>query len=88
MERPFEHVAIVGTGLLGTQIAMLSAYAGYKVSVYDTREGAFDETYDKLFADLKAKVVNPFTPGTIGQNAGVESPLQPELPMRSRMPIW
>jgi 3-hydroxybutyryl-CoA dehydrogenase len=62
MNKPFERVAVVGTGLLGTQIAMLSAYAGYKVSVYDTREGSFDETYDKLFADLKAKVVNPFIP--------------------------
>ena len=62
MDKPFEHVAIVGTGVLGTQIAMLSAYAGYKVSVYDTREGAFDDTYDRLFADLKTKVANPFIP--------------------------
>lgn len=62
MSKPFEKVAVVGTGLLGTQIAMLSANAGYKVSVYDTREGAFDETYNKLFSDLKAKGVNPFIP--------------------------
>jgi 3-hydroxybutyryl-CoA dehydrogenase len=62
MNKPFERIAVVGVGLLGTQIAMLSANAGYKVSVYDTREGAFDETYDKLFADLKAKGVSPFIP--------------------------
>jgi len=62
MSKPFEKVAVVGTGLLGTQIAMLSANAGYKVSVYDTKEKAFDETYDKLFADLKAKGVSPFIP--------------------------
>jgi 3-hydroxybutyryl-CoA dehydrogenase len=60
--RPFEHVAVVGTGFLGTQIAMLSANAGYKVSVYDTKEGTFDETYAKLIADLKAKGTNPFIP--------------------------
>jgi len=60
MDKPFERVAVVGTGLLGTQIAMVAAYAGYKVSVYDTREGAFDEIYAKLYADLKAKGVNPF----------------------------
>ena len=60
--KPFERVAVVGTGLLGSQIAMLSAYAGYQVSVYDTRAGAFDETYAKLFADLKGKGVNPFIP--------------------------
>jgi 3-hydroxybutyryl-CoA dehydrogenase len=62
MNRPFERVAVVGTGLLGTQIALLSAYAGYQVGVYDTREGAFDETYNKLAADFKAKGINPFVP--------------------------
>src|SRR5208337_1621053 len=60
MKKPFERVAVVGSGILGTQIAMLAAYAGYKVCVYDTREGAFDETYAKLYADLKAKGVDPF----------------------------
>jgi 3-hydroxybutyryl-CoA dehydrogenase len=62
MDKPFERVAVIGTGLLGTQIAMVSAYAGYKVSVYDTREGAFEETCGKLQADLKAKGVSPFIP--------------------------
>ena len=57
-----ERVAVIGTGLLGTQIAMLSAYAGYKVSVYDTRDGAFDEVYKKLYADFKAKGIKPFIP--------------------------
>ncbi|HXX35916.1 MAG TPA: 3-hydroxyacyl-CoA dehydrogenase NAD-binding domain-containing protein [Thermodesulfobacteriota bacterium] len=57
-----ERVAVIGTGLLGTQIAMLSAYAGYKVSVYDTRDGAFDEIYQKLYADFKAKGIKPFIP--------------------------
>ena len=60
MEKPFEHVAVVGSGILGTQIAMLAAYAGYKVCVYDIRKGAFDETYAKLYADLKAKGIDPF----------------------------
>jgi len=62
MNKPFERIAVIGTGLLGTQIAMVSAYAGYKVSVYDTKEGAFNETYDKLYADLKSKNVNPYIP--------------------------
>jgi 3-hydroxybutyryl-CoA dehydrogenase len=62
MNKPFENVAVVGTGVLGTQIAMVAAYAGYKVSVYDIREGSFDDTYDKLLADLKAKVVTPLIP--------------------------
>ena len=62
MKKPFERVAVVGVGVLGTQIAMLSAYAGYKVIAFDTRANAFDDTYDRLFADLKAKVANPFIP--------------------------
>ncbi|MFZ0928816.1 MAG: 3-hydroxyacyl-CoA dehydrogenase NAD-binding domain-containing protein [Syntrophobacteraceae bacterium] len=60
MKKPFESVAVVGTGILGTQIAMLAAYAGYKVCVYDARDGAFDETYAKLYSTLKAKGVDPF----------------------------
>ncbi len=59
MDKPFEHVTVVGSGILGTQIAMFAAHAGYSVSVYDTREGAFEETYAKLHADLKAKGVDP-----------------------------
>jgi 3-hydroxybutyryl-CoA dehydrogenase len=62
MNRPFEKIAVVGTGLLGTQIAMISAYAGYKVSVYDTIDDAFDNTYEKLYADFKAKGIDPFIP--------------------------
>jgi 3-hydroxyacyl-CoA dehydrogenase len=62
MNHKIEKLAVIGTGLLGTQIAMLSAHAGYKVSVYDTREGTFDETYDKLHADFKAKGFDPFIP--------------------------
>ncbi len=62
MSQKIEKLAVVGTGLLGTQIAMISAYAGYKVSVYDTVSGAFDDTYKKLYADFKAKGMNPVIP--------------------------
>jgi 3-hydroxyacyl-CoA dehydrogenase len=62
MTQKIKKLAVIGTGLLGTQIAMISAYAGYKVSVYDTITGAFDATYKKLYADFKAKGINPFIP--------------------------
>lgn len=62
MTQKIKKVAVIGTGILGTQIAMLSAYAGYKVSVYDTVAGAFDDTYKKLYADLKTKRIDPFIP--------------------------
>jgi 3-hydroxybutyryl-CoA dehydrogenase len=57
-----EKVALVGTGILGAQIAMLAANAGYKVKAFDPVPGAFVGTYNKIFADLKAKGVNPFIP--------------------------
>ena len=68
MSKPFEKVAVVGSGLLGTQIAMLSAHAGYKVTAFDTRKSAFGETYDKLFADLKANGRKQRQAGTMHQH--------------------
>jgi len=63
MNRTIERMAVVGTGILGAQIAMLGAHAGYSVKIYDPREGAFGETYEKLYNDIKTK--------------GVEKPLVP-----------
>jgi 3-hydroxyacyl-CoA dehydrogenase len=46
MNKPFERIAVVGVGFLGTQIAMVSAYAGYKVTAYDTEEGPPGDGFD------------------------------------------
>jgi 3-hydroxybutyryl-CoA dehydrogenase len=62
MSQKIKKVAVIGTGVLGTQISMLSAYTGYKVSVYDPIAGAFEDTYKKLSTDFKAKEINPFIP--------------------------
>lgn len=62
MGRVFDNVAIIGTGILGAQIAMLAAYAGYTVKIFDPHKDAFKETYNKIKSDLKAKQVNPFIP--------------------------
>ena len=59
---PLKRVAVVGTGILGTQIAMIAAHTGYKVKVFDPREGAFQQTYEKIRSDLKAKKVKPIIP--------------------------
>ena len=59
---PLQKFAMVGTGIQGTQIAMIAARAGYEVTVYDPRPGAFRQTYEKVRADLKAKKVNPIIP--------------------------
>jgi 3-hydroxybutyryl-CoA dehydrogenase len=62
MANPFEKVAIVGSGILGTQIAMLAAHAGYQVNAYDSRQDAFGVMYEKIKRDLEAKSVTPFIP--------------------------
>ncbi len=62
MAKAVERVTVVGTGILGTQISMLSAHAGKKVKAYDSKEGAFIATYQKIYNDLKTREINPFIP--------------------------
>jgi 3-hydroxyacyl-CoA dehydrogenase len=62
MTKPFEKVAVVGSGFLGTQIALLSAYSGYKVSIFDSKANAFDDTYKRLVTDFQNKKITPVIP--------------------------
>jgi 3-hydroxybutyryl-CoA dehydrogenase len=62
LAKPFQQIAVVGTGTLGAQIAMLAANAGYSVTVYDQRTGALDEMIQTLDADLRKKRLEPFIP--------------------------
>jgi len=62
MDKPFEKIAVIGTGTLGTQIALLAANAGYDVTIYDVREGAFGETFDRLRSSIEAKGITPMIP--------------------------
>jgi 3-hydroxybutyryl-CoA dehydrogenase len=41
MDKPIRKVAVIGTGVLGTQIAALTASFDYEVFVYDTNEQSF-----------------------------------------------
>ena len=59
MVKPFQRVAIVGTGTLGAQIALLAANAAYQVNVFDQQPEAFNGMIEKLQTDLKAKRVVP-----------------------------
>ena len=59
---PLQKFAMVGTGIQGTQVAMIAARTGYDVTVFDPREGAFRQTFEKIRADLKAKKVTPIIP--------------------------
>jgi 3-hydroxybutyryl-CoA dehydrogenase len=59
---PFDRVAVIGSGVLGTQIAVLAAFSGYEVKVFDAREGAFGRTLEKIQSDLQAKGITPVIP--------------------------
>lgn len=52
-------VAVIGAGTLGSQIAMVSAAAGYRVTVYDLRPGALDKSLAELRQTLEAKGARP-----------------------------
>jgi 3-hydroxybutyryl-CoA dehydrogenase len=62
MRRTLERVSVIGTGTLGAQIALLAAYSGFGVRVFDKRDGAFAATLEALRAYLQVKGVDPFIP--------------------------
>ena len=53
MEEKIQKVAIIGTGTLGTQIAVLAACYNYEVFVWDIDEGSFNSGMQKLKASMK-----------------------------------
>jgi 3-hydroxybutyryl-CoA dehydrogenase len=56
-------VAVIGTGFLGTQIAILSACSGYKVSAYDIDEGSFNRALQNIKGLIKISKRKPTFPG-------------------------
>lgn len=59
---PLNRITVIGTGYLGTQIAMLAAFTGYKVKVFDSREGAFAHALEIIRSDLQNKGIQPVIP--------------------------
>lgn len=57
-----KNVAIIGTGMLGTQIALIATYYGYRVRVFDADMQAFDNSLEKLRSHIKARVSEPYIP--------------------------
>jgi len=48
MANTIKKVAVIGTGVLGTQIAALTASFDYEVSVYDTNEASFQKGIENI----------------------------------------
>jgi len=62
MEEKVRKVAVVGTGTLGTQIAILAACFDYEVSAYDTDEGSFNRVLRNLTGFMKSSGRKPIIP--------------------------
>jgi len=62
MTKKLEKIAINGSGILGTQIAMMAVYGGCTVKIFDPLADAFMATYNKLKNDLRSKNITPFIP--------------------------
>lgn len=56
-------VAVIGTGFLGTQIAILSACFGYKVSAYDVDDRSFNRALQNIKGLIKISKRKPTFPG-------------------------
>ena len=54
MKRKIRKVAVIGTGTLGTQIAVHSAYHGYEVSAYD----ADPKSLEKVLRMIQVRIAN------------------------------
>jgi len=48
MSEDIKKVAVVGTGTLGTQIAMQAANANYQVKIFDVKKGSFERTLQTI----------------------------------------
>lgn len=62
MTQKIKKVAVIGTGTLGTQIAMQAASYGYDVQVYDQDPEIFQKTLDKLPGMMKIIGEGPTLP--------------------------
>ena len=62
MEEKIRKVAVVGTGLLGTQIAIQATCFGYEVSAHDPDEGSFNRVIQILDAMMKFTGKAPVVP--------------------------
>ncbi|KON31162.1 hypothetical protein AC482_01610 [miscellaneous Crenarchaeota group-15 archaeon DG-45] len=79
MSKPLEMVAVVGTGTLGAQIALLAASAGYGVRAFDAREGAFHETLERIRSDLRARGIQPFIPWELWEGYMARVQVMPDM---------
>jgi len=62
MEGRIRNVTVVGTGTLGTQIAILAACFDHEVTAYDSDEGSFNRVRQNLTSSIKISGKRPIVP--------------------------
>jgi len=67
MASDIKNVAVIGTGLLGTQIAIQAACFGYEVHAFDEVEGTFERTSQGLLAAMTATERKPVVDQAVWQ---------------------
>lgn len=65
MEHTIEHITVIGAGAMGSQIAMVSALAGFTTTVVDVSQESLDQAQQHLWSRVNRdveKVVEPQQP--------------------------
>ncbi|MCP4579850.1 MAG: hypothetical protein GY846_26570 [Deltaproteobacteria bacterium] len=57
-----KNVTIIGAGILGAQIAVQTACFDFKVTVYDSAEGAFERSVGQFEAIMSTRKKGPMVP--------------------------
>ena len=87
--KDIKNVLILGSGTLGLRIALVNALNGYKVTVYDIREEAFEQA-----KRIQAEVIKFLIHSKAITESDAEKALQNQIPLQlmptlqQRMPIW
>lgn len=79
MDNKIKKVAVVGTGTLGTQIAIQCAAYGYEVKSYDQNSESFSQTIPKVLRMMKILGKNPTLPVEEWQKAAQKVILTKDL---------
>jgi 3-hydroxybutyryl-CoA dehydrogenase len=80
MEEPIKKVAVVGTGTLGTQIAIQAACYGYDAKAYDQDPGSFPKTLQKIRELIKMRGKGPTLPMEEWEQGAQKVRLAKDLP--------
>jgi len=72
-------VAVVGSGILGTQIAVQSAHFGYDVTVYDSDPASFEKAHQDLKTVLGKAVGKPLFTSELWEEEAQKVRLCPDL---------